>query len=153
MNEHTFCIRTPSVDFVTSTAIPVTLLNIKDVLIHEDHDPIIAGDLARKMQAEAYFTTPVLVDDKNLILLDGHHRYHVLSAYFHAQSIPCVLIDYTDESLVSVSSWRPEMIVDRRVVQEAALNRNPLPMKTSRHTVSFELGELSIPLSQLGNEA
>lgn len=142
--------RDPASSAVTSTGVPMTLLALNDIAIHEEHDPDYADQLCLDMLSSAHFTTPVLVDRTSLILLDGHHRFNVLAMHLRGLLIPAVLIDYDDDDLISVGSWRADFPVNRNVVRHAALHQKLLPKKTSRHTISFDVGLVSVPLSQLG---
>ncbi|MCA6115251.1 ParB N-terminal domain-containing protein [Bradyrhizobium sp. WSM 1738] len=135
--------------YVTTTNQPVYLLRPSEIKPHEHIDSQYAWRLCRSIREFGYFTTPILVDRHGLILLDGHHRYWALSNNIGANRVPAMLVDYDDHSLISVSSWRDDVVVDQEVVRHAALSRRLLQPKTSRHILYLEIGEVMIPLTEL----
>ena len=136
-------------EVLSSTGLPVHILPLSTIKPHERIDLLHAIRLDDEIVVNGYFTTPILVDHRDQILLDGHHRYWVLSKRIRARFIPAVLVDYDNESLINVTSWRDGIVVNRSVVREAAFSGRLLKCKTSRHLLSFEIGQIRIPLSDL----
>jgi len=135
--------------YATTTNQSVCLLPIEEIKPHEHIDIVHALELCRAIREFGYFTTPALVDRRDLILLDGHHRHWVLANAIGAKFLPAILVDYDDPSVVSLSSWRDDVVVDQQLVRRAALSKRLLRPKTSRHTVHIDVGSLMIPLPRL----
>ncbi|MDM7275014.1 MAG: ParB N-terminal domain-containing protein [Thermoprotei archaeon] len=91
---------------------------------------------------------PILVDSKTMIVLDGHHRVEALKL-LGCSLIPAILVDY-DDSCVSVSSWRPGVVVTKGMVRASGLSGLPMPPKTSKHRVCFEIPRVDMSLDRLG---
>jgi len=137
-------------DEMTTTDIPYTILQNDKILVHEMYDDAHMIYLSRVISRSQIFTHPVIVDKRNFILLDGHHRYFALLKQLGGTHIPAILINYDDNSLISVSSWRSDVQVDRKGVRQAAFTGELLPIKTSKHILSFNPGSVCIPLYELG---
>ena len=95
---------------------------------------------------ENKYIVPIVVDSKNYIILDGHHRYNVLKSLGYEQ-IPAYLVDY-DSDFVKVESWRLNLKVTKKDVLDRGISGNLFPAKTSRHIIKnieknkVELGDL-----------
>ncbi len=74
---------------------------------------------------------PVIADRESLVILDGHHRVHILGEV-GCHLIPVYLVDYSDPS-IRVFSRRPGIRVTKQQVIERGLAQTPFPPRTSRH--------------------
>ena len=100
------------------------------------------------------YTKPLLIDRATGTILDGHHRYHVAQR-LKLLCVPCVLIDYLEDSLIELDIW-PNCgrdIVTKNEVIQAALSGNLFTPKTSRHRLSDHLPPIAVPLSRLRKPA
>lgn len=122
--------------------IPIELLRPHEQII-DKHVEELLEDIRRR----GVLIKPILVDEKTLTILDGHHRVEALRR-LGAKYVPAVLVDYDDEC-VSVGTWRHEWKVTKSLVRSTALSGKLLPPKTSRHITRFEIPELNIPLRVL----
>jgi hypothetical protein len=122
--------------------IPIELLRPHEQIIDE-HVEELLEDIRRR----GVLIKPILVDEKTLTILDGHHRVEALRR-LGAKYVPAVLVDYDDEC-ISVGTWRPGWKVTKSLVRSTALSGKLLPPKTSRHITRFEIPELNIPLRVL----
>ena len=77
------------------------------------------------------YLEPSVVDEKSLIILDGHHRFEVLKTMAFT-TIPVHLVDYQSKS-VEVSSWRKNKNITKADVLTMGLSKNLFPSKTSKH--------------------
>ena len=103
--------------------------------------------LARKIEAEAVWTKPLVLDRSHHLVMDGQHRMEV-AKLFGMAVVPAVLYDYAD---VEVWSLRPDhYTVSAKEIVERALRGDIYPYKTAKHRFPCgDLLELSIPLSAL----
>lgn len=121
------------------------IINIKKL---KQHEKIITKhfDELKNQITENKYIVPIIVDSKNYIILDGHHRYNVIKSLGY-DKIPVYLVDYESE-FVKVNSWRSEVQVTKEEVVARGKSGNLFPAKTSRHIIKdieinkVELGEL-----------
>ena len=127
--------------------IRIELIPIESLRPHEqivdDHVEELLEDIRRR----GILIKPILVDEKTLTILDGHHRVEALRR-LGAKYVPAVLVDYDDEC-VSVDTWRDGWKVTKNLVRATALSGRLLPPKTSRHITRFKISELNVPLRVL----
>ncbi len=122
--------------------VPLDKLRIHEMII-EEH----VRELMKDIASRGILIRPILVDRKTMIILDGHHRVEALKR-LGKKYVPAVLVDY-DSDCVTVSSWRPDWKVTKELVRRAGLSGKPLPPKTSRHRVCFEIPDVNIPIDKL----
>ncbi|RHY73492.1 hypothetical protein DYB37_003389 [Aphanomyces astaci] len=96
------------------------------------------------------YTEPLLVDIKTGAILDGHHRYTV-GLQLELKQLPCVLVDYLGDDLITVDVWPDcgRSSLSKQQVIDMSLSPNVFPPKTSRHRFTDSLPPISIPLSVL----
>lgn len=109
------------------------LIKIKQLKQHEKIITKHFNELKEQITQNNYII-PIIVDSKNNIILDGHHRYNVLKSLGY-EKIPAYLIDY-DSNEIKVSSWRTNINVNKTEVVERGNSGELYPPKTSRHTIS-----------------
>ncbi len=126
----------------------ITLLPLELLRPHEQVDKEYLECLKDVIVRDEVLIKPLIVDDKTFIILDGHHRYSILRDLCKKYA-PVVLVDYDDDSLVKVSSWRPNVIVTKQMVRKAGLTGKLLPPKTSKHILSFKIPYVNVPLDKL----
>lgn len=107
-------------------------------------------ELAIEIKAMGIWTKPILVHDACLAILDGHHR-HAVAVELGLLWVPCRPITY-DSSVVTLTAWREHEIVSKEDVFRAASTGVLLPYKTTRHILSFELGNFDVSLRLLRGE-
>lgn len=100
--------------------------------------------LSHAISADGVLKYPILADSKTMIVLDGHHRVKALKL-LGCSLVPAILVDY-DDSCVSVSSWKPGVIVTKEMVRASGLSGLLMPPKTSKHRVCFEIPRVDMPL-------
>jgi len=123
--------------------LPIEVLRMHEEISNEHLDL-----LYREILRDGVLKKPLLVENKYLIILDGHHRYVVLRK-IGARIAPVFLVDYSSPD-VEVYSWREDWRVTKEMVIEAGLKEKKLPFKTSRHIVRrYNIPEINIPLSNL----
>lgn len=103
--------------------------------------------LARKIQREATWTKPIVVDRAHHLVMDGQHRMEV-ARLLGLKFVPALVYDYAD---VEVWSLRPRThTVSVAEITARSLSGDIYPYKTAKHRFPCgDLPELSIPLAQL----
>ncbi|MFQ6129021.1 MAG: ParB N-terminal domain-containing protein [Thermoplasmata archaeon] len=125
---------------------------ITDIAIlhsHEAIDPEMLDYLAKQIAEDGVLIKPIIVDDNDFVILDGHHRLEALKK-LGCTRIPVYLVDYMDGA-IEVVTW-PGAVVDEITKGEIiamGLSDNVYPPKTSRHIVKVLLEDRPIPLSEL----
>ncbi len=110
--------------------IPITLLKPHEECI-ADHVEVVMSWL----ENEKTLITPLLVDKKTHVILDGHHRYTALLRLGYAK-VPVFLVDYLTNEKIVVVSARDDKQVTKQDVIDAGLSGSLLPCKTSRHLIA-----------------
>lgn len=125
----------------------VRLLPLAALRLHEEHDHECAVLLSKAIATDGYTSQPVLVEERTLTLLDGHHRVAALTM-LGCEYVPVVLVDY-DDPRVTLDGWRQDLAVDRDMVLTAAAHGRLLPKKTTRHRIEPDLDPVAVALSLL----
>lgn len=128
----------------------VRLLPIDALLPHEEHCHEHALALSRAIADDGYLSRPVVVEERTLTLLDGHHRVAAL-AMLGCKFVPSVVLGYEDPR-VCLEGWRPDVAVDRDMVIAAASRGQLLPRKTTRHQLSPELDQIRVNITLLNSD-
>lgn len=125
---------------------PSTLLEVASLKHIEAFDPQRVTWLARKIEEEGIWTTPIACDRHHHLVMDGQHRMEA-AKLLKLTRVPAVLLDYAS---VPVYSLRPD---DYSVTVQEIINRslqgNIYPYKTAKHRLPSERFSCSIPLKKL----
>ena len=117
-----------------------------NVLIHiECFDEDRARTLQKKIMQEGVWTSPLIVEKKHNLVLDGQHRLECAKA-MGLTVVPCLLVDYED---VAVWSLRKEYRISPKTVLRRVKNREIYPYKTVKHKFNFPVPEVHISLDEL----
>ncbi len=81
----------------------ISLVDIEMLRPHEEVVDSIVKSLAGEMAAEGAIRDPLIVDEKNFVILDGMHRFSSLKL-LRCRFVPCCLVDY-DSPKIRVGSW------------------------------------------------
>jgi len=92
---------------------------------------------------------PILADDKNYVILDGHHRFKALKA-LGCKRVPVYLLDYYSPD-IELTLWPTAKIksITKDDVIRTGLSGKPYTPKTSRHTIKVELPRRFVSLEDL----
>lgn len=117
---------------------------------HEEIKPGRLEEMIFKIKNRSIFHKPILVDLETGTILDGHHRYNA-SLTLGFSKIPAMLIDYLNDSTISVDVWPNCGIetITKQDVLNMAQSGNVYPPKTSKHELNFELKKIEVPISEL----
>ncbi|MBI5000898.1 MAG: ParB N-terminal domain-containing protein [Euryarchaeota archaeon] len=124
--------------------VPVEKLHDHEMIIEATLKACISLTLDRKG-----IDLPILADDQNYVILDGHHRFHAL-VELGCKRVPAYLVDYYSPEIV-LSLWPTAKIksITKDDVIRTGLSGKPYTPKTSRHTIRFELPKRFVPLEEL----
>ncbi|MBN2518183.1 MAG: ParB N-terminal domain-containing protein [Candidatus Altiarchaeota archaeon] len=107
------------------------LINISDLKPHERFTEgrlrAVMGDLTRP----GVLWYPILVDDKDLIILDGHHRVEAFKRMGFTK-IRALLVDYSDPK-IEVYPRRRDIPITKELIIETVGRGEIFPHKTTRH--------------------
>lgn len=130
---------------IMTDAPQVQMVDVDGLLHIEDYDPERVVQLRSKIEQEACWTVPVIVEKKKKLVLDGQHRFEVAKA-LELKQIPAVLVDYDD---VKVWTLRREYPVSQKKVYAKVRGGNMYPYKTVKHKFSFVVPEIQVSLEEL----
>ena len=75
----------------------------------------------------------ILICNKTNVIIDGHHRFHVLKL-LEVDLIPVSLIDYNSDLILT----NEENSLSKKEIIDSAKNKNIFPPRTSKHVVNFK---------------
>jgi len=82
------------------------MLDIGCLRPHEQIDPIRLEELKRQLATDGYQKDPIIVDEKYLIVIDGHHRILALKALGYSKVV-AHRIKYLDDDRIILKTWHP----------------------------------------------
>jgi len=125
------------------------LIEIRRLHGHEQIRPALLHELTEQIRQDGILKRPVLVADRDFVILDGHHRVEALRS-LGCKRIPVYLVDY-ESDFVRLGTW-PDAIVKvvrKREVIRRGLSNDLFPPKTTRHTLTVLLEDHPTDLEQL----
>jgi hypothetical protein len=125
------------------------IMEIDELRIHEAIQDELLDDFISMLREDGVFKVPILVDENDHVVLDGHHRVEALKRMGYTK-IPVYLVDYWDEA-IEVTTW-PEAEIEnitKDMILEMGKSDEVFPPKTSRHLVKAKLEEYNVPLEDL----
>lgn len=125
------------------------IIEIRRLHGHEQIRPALLDELTEQIREDGVLKRPVLVAERDFVILDGHHRVEALRA-LGCKRIPVYLVDYESE-IVMLGTW-PDAIVKAVTKQEVirrGLSRDLFPPKTTRHTLTVPLEDYPTDLEDL----
>jgi len=125
----------------------IKIVAIADLKPHEDVIPENLEKVKNKIYKRGYLINPIIVDQDNLIILDGHHRAMALSILGY-KKIPAYLVDYHSRE-IKVLQRRPEIPISKEIIIKKALAGEIFPCKTSKHLIPQRPQRINVPLGKL----
>lgn len=127
----------------------VSLIEISKLRCHEMVCSKRLKQVKDDLLIKGYIKNPVVVDRKNNIILDGHHRVAALKQ-LGANKIPAFLVDYQDKK-IKVTLRRKEFVFKdiKQAVVSYCLQGKIFPSKTTRHLIKNRPKNVNIRISQL----
>jgi len=133
----------------TNSGVRLELIDASRLHIHEHVQPDLLDRTREEIRREGCLRKPILVADRDFVILDGHHRFQAL-VQLGCRRIPAYVVDYRSD-VVEVDVW-PDAVI-REVTKDEVIRRglsgDPFPPKTSRHTVLVPLLDRPIDLKDL----
>jgi len=116
---------------------------------HERIRPALLKELTEQIRRDGFLKRPILVADRDFVILDGHHRAEAVRS-LGCMKIPVYLVDY-ESDLVNLGIWpgATVAVVSKKEVIRRGLTKDLFPPKTTRHTVSVPLPERPTDLEDL----
>jgi hypothetical protein len=104
------------------------------------------------LMIKGYIKNPVVVDQENFIILDGHHRVAALKQ-IGADKIPVYLVDYQNKN-IRVTLRRKEFVFDdiKQAVINYCLQGKIFPSKTTRHLIKNRPKNINFKIANLFNK-
>lgn len=124
-------------------SLPLHILKPHEEIIN-DH----VEELTKEIVYDHCIYRPILVDKNSLVILDGHHRFQAAHK-IGLKSMPCVLVNYGDQNLITLKFWRKNVSLTKQQVVQAGIAGKILPPKTTRHILHIEHTWKSTSLSVL----
>jgi hypothetical protein len=103
--------------------------------------------LAKKIERERWWTTPISVEKESGIIMDGNHRLKV-AMMLGLKYLPCIAISYSDPR-VKVLDWVTGEPYDIQKIYRTIDENRLLPYKTTRHIFDPSIPNCKVPLSIL----
>lgn len=127
----------------------IELIAIDTIKPHEETIPERVLRIEKEIQSSGELLTPLWVDNKHFVLLNGHHRLEALRK-LGCNTAPCLLLDY-DSPLVQVKvcSGATIFTIDKISILKNARAKTLYPPRSSFHTLKFSPPLFSTSLSQL----
>ncbi|MFQ6106048.1 MAG: ParB N-terminal domain-containing protein [Thermoplasmata archaeon] len=125
------------------------ILDVEVLHSHEGIDPEMLECLVERIAKDGALFKPIVVDDRNNVILDGHHRFEALKR-LGCRRIPAYLVDYMDDA-VEVVTWPGAVVneISKADIIEMGLSDNVYPPKTSRHIIKVALEDRTVDLAEL----
>ncbi len=124
----------------------ISIIKLRHLKAHEKISVKNLNKVKKLIKKAAHFTVPIIVDKKNLVILDGHHRAQAMKDLGY-KKIPATMVDYADKK-IKVFSRRKSVKIDKNVVIERALNNKLFKFKTTKHYIPGR-GKTNILLDRL----
>jgi ParB-like chromosome segregation protein Spo0J len=102
--------------------------------------------LLQNLRESGILWFPILVDDKDYIILDGHHRVESFRR-MGLSKILCRLVDY-DSPEIKVYPRRKDIPITKDIVRAKARAGEVFPHKTTRHVYPESTRHFDVPLEE-----
>ncbi len=126
------------------TLYPIRLIPVDLLSPTEKHCDSRAADLAKTIETTGIWTTPILIEEQQLFVMDGHHRLRAASL-LNLAALPCILMRYEDPRL-RLSSWSSLHAATPKDIACAAKSGRLLAYKTTRHELDPAPSKIAVPL-------
>nr|MDO8134646.1 ParB N-terminal domain-containing protein [Candidatus Njordarchaeum guaymaensis] len=97
------------------------MLDIGCLRPHEQVDPLRLKELEKQLAKDGFQKDPIIVDEKNLIVIDGHHRILALKALGYSKVV-AHKIKYKDDDRIVLRTWYPVIKGHRKELLEILRN-------------------------------
>ena len=116
------------------------------------HEEVIPSNLESRISKilDKGFYKPIIVDEASLVILDGHHKW-TAARILQLDRVPVIKVQYISDDSILVDVW-PECekeAITKEEVLKMGMSDGGFPPKTSRHSFSFSVPSIRIPLDEL----
>jgi hypothetical protein len=132
----------------TSEKTVVELVEIDKLRQHEKVNKEHLDSIRNKILKTGIFKEPIIVDKKNLVVLDGHHRLNSC-LQLGLKKIPCLMVDYIKDKNIKVKSRRKGFLITKEIIIDKAKSSELFPNKTTKHFIPGRIKGMKIPLADL----
>ena len=116
------------------------------------HEEVIPSNLEKRISKllNKGFYKPIIVDAASLVILDGHHKW-TAAGLLDLDRVPVIMVEYIEDDTVLVDVWPDceKKSITKDEVLEMGISDGVFPPKTSRHSFSFSVPSIQIPLEEL----
>ncbi len=116
------------------------------------HEEVIPSNLEKRVSKilDKGFYKPIIVDRSSLVILDGHHKW-TAAGLLELDRVPVIMVEYLDDDSVQIDVWPNcgKDSITKKEVLEMGISDDVSPPKTSRHSFSFSVPSIRIPLDDL----
>lgn len=129
------------------------MITQKNIAVSElkPHEHIVeqhVDEIFHQIKESMQIVTPILIDAKTKVILDGHHRYAAVKK-LQLTKIPCACVDYLNDEIIAVYPRRTNIPVSKKIVIAAALQGRIMPHKSTRHEIKTVFETQPTPLYKL----
>lgn len=130
----------------------IKFVDINKLKRHEEINQNHLEDIIQRIKQDGFIKNPVVVDRKNHIILDGHHRVAALRQ-LGANKVPAFLVNYQSNN-IRVTLRRKEFLFKdiKKAVINYCLKGKIFPSKTTRHLIKNRPKNINIKISNLFNK-
>lgn len=139
------------------SALKIAIVPIDELRPHEKGSPLYLKLIRKELVKDGMLRHPIVADEKNLVILDGMHRWLALKSlgYIH---IPVILVNASRDPRIRIGKRRIHRYVDYsshkitiKKVISAGLSGQLMPPKSTRHFFPFsKFQQINYPLQLLG---
>lgn len=126
----------------------ISLVDINKLKQHEEINVSHVKELMEKIKHDGFLKNPVVIDNKNFVILDGHHRFNALKN-LKAKKVPVYLVDYMSKKVRVFLRRKMDLENIKNSVINYALNSKCFPQKTTRHFIKDRPRNININISKL----
>ncbi|WP_421848642.1 ParB N-terminal domain-containing protein [Marinomonas sp.] len=123
----------------------IHFLSLEKLRPTESVAPRRVAKLKKKIQQEGVWTRPICVEENDLFIMDGHHRFAVAKR-LGLKLVPVLLLNY---ETTSVLSRKRKYKVSASFVRSRAKKGFLYPLKNTCHIFPEGLSGCVVPLSKL----
>ena len=115
------------------------IISLEKLIPHEQIDSTNLSSVKNSIESDQVITTPIIVDEKSMMILDGHHRYNA-AKQMQLKSFPVVLVNYNSPDIIVLKKNESGEVVDKDSIIQKALNNELLDYKSTYHGIKTKNG-------------
>tara|TARA_X000000950_G_scaffold268086_1_gene345228 strand:- start:105 stop:542 length:438 start_codon:yes stop_codon:yes gene_type:complete len=113
------------------------LISLECLLPHEEIDESNLKKLIQFILEENKFTTPIIVDKKTNLIIDGHHRFFAAKS-LKLQKIPVFQINYLQKEITVKEKSSEGKILSKKLIIKFSKAQTLLPKKSTFHEINIQ---------------